>query len=882
MATTRVGVRKATRAALAVYAASLSLPALSLGLGEISMQSFLNEPLRAQVGLLDVRDLNVEDIRIRLARVEDFERLGVDRSYFLTSIEFDVALDPATGRGVIRLTSPDAVLEPYLDLIIEARWPQGRVLREYTVLVDPPAFRQEVISVSASERVQAARPEKPAVAPQPGGAASAAAGAGAGAGDNVALRPSSLPPGEMPDRAFSAETAATPTAGNRYMVKRDETLWEIAAAGRPGDVSVQQAMLNIQRLNPEAFIDGNINRIKAGYIIYLPSIGEVSSENLAAALEEVRAQNRAFNEGAPTPGVTAAATLRVSADTAAVIEDGASTDQPRAAAPATPSEADAGQDMTGGDAPRAAEAPSALAEAGAGADAELAAQLATVSERLDTLEQIVSLKDEQIATLEQALREARETAAAASATTPASPAPASPTRISVVPPPASAPSVPWLPIGGAAIAVLLAIILFLRRRASRDTTLAEALPAASAGDDDADVFKGVSLRSEALADAGDDAKAEAPDAAEEEDPSLARGGSRGYGERKNDDYIDDGAAGDALAEADIYIAYGRYLQAIELLDAAIENEPDNSAYRLKLTELYVDMGEEENAAAQLAALREQGDPDAIERAEALLGSAAPAATEAAPASSPEPGAPAPADTPAATPPAAHQRLDEADREMDQAAKRAAIDGAIHEGINEARDKARDEASDEAADEAIPGIGAVDPASAAPAEELDLDLDFGEPDLQVDLEEESEPQAGISSGAEDDEAARAAVGISDPVDTAEPLEFDQLEIEDERDSGGERDDRLDLDGADDTLDLTDALPEFLSASNDGDVQDDDDDDDGELLIADEADQMATKLDLARAYLDMGDSEGARGILEEVASGGATDLQKEARDLLERIA
>jgi len=127
--------------------------AAALGLGEMSLNSFLNEPLDAEVSLLDTRDLTTDDIRIRLAAVEDFDRLGVDRDYFLTSIEFTVSVDPATNRGVIRLSTQEPVVEPFLDLIIEARWPSGRLLREYTVLVDPPAFRAETLTVSASQRV---------------------------------------------------------------------------------------------------------------------------------------------------------------------------------------------------------------------------------------------------------------------------------------------------------------------------------------------------------------------------------------------------------------------------------------------------------------------------------------------------------------------------------------------------------------------------------------------------------------------------------------------------------------------------------------------------------------------------------------------------------
>ena len=123
----------------------------ALGLGELTLESFLNEPLQAQVDLLNTGGLVSDEIRIRLATSEDFERMGVDRAYFLTSIKFEVQVDDS-GRGVIQITSQDPVLEPYLDFIIEARWPSGRLLREYTVLIDPPAFDTSSPVVSASRK----------------------------------------------------------------------------------------------------------------------------------------------------------------------------------------------------------------------------------------------------------------------------------------------------------------------------------------------------------------------------------------------------------------------------------------------------------------------------------------------------------------------------------------------------------------------------------------------------------------------------------------------------------------------------------------------------------------------------------------------------------
>ncbi|MEM9759289.1 MAG: FimV/HubP family polar landmark protein [Pseudomonadota bacterium] len=870
MATTGVGVKAAARAAFAAWAATIASPALALGLGDIEMQSFLNEPLRAEVALLDTRQLTVDDIRIRLAAVEDFDRLGVDRNYFLTSIEFEISVDEATGRGVILLTTPEAVLEPFLDIIIEARWPQGRLLREYTVLVDPPAFRKEVLTVSATERLQAAAPDKPAVAPAANDPPAAESQGGVERGDRVALRESSLAAGQMPERAFSAETTSQPRPGSRYMVKRDETLWEIASSGRPDGVSVQQAMLDIQRINPEAFIGGNINRVKAGYIIYLPAAGEVDSADLATALEQVRAQNLAYREGRAGPGITAAATLRVSADplpadTApsgelpALVPDDSSMAADDADAPAV---ADAGAPVAG--AP-AEETPSA-------AENELAAQLAAMSERLDTLEQIVALKDQQIATLEEALREAREAAAAApQVVPPATTQPAAP----VAPPQRTAPPpaapIPWLPIGGGILVLLLAsAALFLRKRRGAESAVDDRT--ASVIEDD--VFEGVSLKSDALTDlADDDDDVPAPVAAtptapedvrsleddvgdsgdaptDEEDAARApdspdphdAGGSRGYGERKHDDYIDEGATGDALAEADIYIAYGRYLQAIELLNTAIESEPENTAYRLKLTELYVDMGEDERAAEQLLALRVQGDEDAIERAEALLGSgAAVAADSAAPADSVTPGTSS--DDAPPEEPGLELDLDDDLRDLVDGTQAAASDRPPTSGEDDA------------------------PGAAAPG--LAADLDLAGADGLNDVE-----KATVAS------ASQAAIADLEDAFDESNIEFEHLEIEDDLVDGGLDDTPISLEDPEEVLDLTDALSEFSNATIDGE-RDGDSGNGEDLLIADDADQMATKLDLARAYIDMGDSEGARGILEEIAAAGTGAQQQEARELLSRI-
>ena len=119
----------------------------------------------------------------------------------------------------------------------------------------------------------------------------------------------------MPNRAFNSATSPAPVAGTRYMIHRDDTLWDIASSARPAGASVAQTMLDIQRMNPKAFIGGNINRIKAGYIVYLPDENDISSADLSRALAEVRQQNEAWREGKTTePDYSSGPSLRISAE----------------------------------------------------------------------------------------------------------------------------------------------------------------------------------------------------------------------------------------------------------------------------------------------------------------------------------------------------------------------------------------------------------------------------------------------------------------------------------------------------------------------------------------------------------------------------------------
>lgn len=934
-------VKVALRAAIIAASACASIPTSALGLGDIEMQSFLNEPLRAEVLLLDTRQLTVDDIRVRLAQNDDFDRLGVERSYFLTSINFDIEVDEGSGIGRVLLSTDAAVLEPYLDLIIEIRWPTGRLLREYTILVDPPAFTAQTISISARDLVaadegtatnsdndgSAAQDSTDLDMPSRLSSESAETVVQSSSGDQLTLQPSQLSPGEMPRRPFSANTSIEPQPGSRYMVKRDETLWQIALTGKPSGISVQQAMLDIRRLNPEAFIGGNINRIKAGYLIYLPDSGDITSDDLATALAEVDAQNQRFEaQRSATPGVTAAATLRVSAAPSdGALESGSLGTAANAASQGVDQVGREPRDDSGQSSRTGADVATAAAgESGAGIGAELAAQMSAMSLRLDTLEQILSLKDEQIATLEQALRDARNDAARAAETAaqlaaaPASNTTTEQTRVEAM---AAAPTTPsggndsrsedssgWMGfswyMGGLAalVVVLFGGLMALRRHQTKAAAEADDEQISMFGTDD-DVFAGVNLSKDDPLLTDDIAEPLAPPAAD--GPALVvpsataiskldaakperampvspragsiesganvidAGGSRGYGERKHDDYIDDSASGDALAEADIYIAYGRYLQAIELLETSIRNDPGNAAYRLKLLELYVDMGEDASGQEQLDLLRVAGDAEVVAHAERLLGLSAGSSIAQAKESSSKAAPSAVVDV------LADDELPLEEPDLD-APDLIEFELVVEEEAPTPAASTTTAAPTTPATPIIPTVSIPLPeVFSSESQNLESRLpsssDVSTDDPAVFMLDDSDNLVDFAGLEENSDLADALPGGAD-LDEPLPIEFDELEIaapgDDEPDALGEDD--VDLD-----LDLSEALlGPALESSEYADTAE-------PLLIPEDADQVATKLDLARAYIDMGDSAGARSILDEVLAGDAGDHQQEARDLLSRI-
>ena len=282
----------ATAVLLAVSASDAS----ALGLGRVTVQSALGEPLRADI---DVPEINAEEaasLRAAIASPEAFRAAGFEYSAAMANIQITLQRRP-DGRYFLHLSSQRPVNDPFIDLILEANWSSGRIVRDYTMLFDPPNLRQSAPPVAA-EVSPAARPAQtpPAAAPQ-------------------ASRPpaaTTAPTARTPAPRLPAAAKPAPGDGKQVTVKSGETASRIAAANKPTTVSLDQMLVALLRGNPEAFIGGNVNRLKAGAVLDVPTAEQAEQVSTGEASRSIIAQSRDFNEfrrrlaeGLPTSSVDA-------------------------------------------------------------------------------------------------------------------------------------------------------------------------------------------------------------------------------------------------------------------------------------------------------------------------------------------------------------------------------------------------------------------------------------------------------------------------------------------------------------------------------------------------------------------------------------------------
>ncbi len=870
-------LRARHRAVVALFGVLVAVAApqsWGLGLGEIELDSALNQKFHATIELFDASGLEPNEIIVTLGSAEDFQRVGVERFFFLTSLSFQVD-HGRDGNPVIVVTSSRPITEPYLNFLVKVMWPNGRLLKEYTVLLDPPTFSEAAapaVSAPARERTAATQGRVQR-----------------DTGTRVRVAPAPAPAPE-PSQPLAREGDFQ--GGEYGMTNRNDTLWSIASRARPaGNVTVQQTMLAIARMNPEAFIRGNINLLKAGYVLRLPDETEVRSLSARDAVQEVarhEAEWRAYNRGEAVPDRTAVA----SSDTTSGLRSPVDTREGTTAASdveASDGElrivAEDGDSTTGvGGRLASAELDAALEETD-----RLGRQVEELTYQLDREKELaaneiavrerqIEVKDQQIAELQAQLAAARAAQQAQEAAAP----PAQSQNQST-----QAQATPWwqspvVMYGGAGVLVLLLVggMMVSRRRrvAEAENDYFDAEEAFAEEERiEPDLSEPEETTGAAWARDDEDVLAEAQD-------------TEGF-----DEELEGSQTSDVIGEADIYIAYGRYPQAIGLLLGVLEDAPERNDVRMKLLEVYAETGDRAAFDEHMTLLVEYcEDQEALLEARELESQFG---EEAIPLDDVMSGGPEPA---------------EADDEADTAADAAVEPDERAAGIvldEAAPEDTREEAEDTGSaldfelelDELDGEPEADDDAESRGAGDQlggDLGIDFNPDEPEEAQDATSQDATSQDEGPEGEDADAQALDHIEYEPAGDEISLDDLE-EDAAAAGGETEElTIDSDLERAAVAISDEAA-AVSASTDGadtDVAVAEADEDlledleldsaakgaeEEFEFEDEGDSANTKLDLARAYIDMGDADGARDILNEVLDEGNSDQQQKAQAMLESL-
>jgi len=840
-----VQVRKLVLAIAAASALSSGM-AQALQLGEMTLKSKLNQPLSVEIELLDVGGLTASEITPSLASSQAFVDAGVDRQAFLDDLTFTPVVNP-NGRSVVRVTSSKPLPDSYIRFLLQVQWPNGRLMRDYSVLLDPAKFDQPAATTAApAPRLSAPAVSKP------------------------------------------AQHTTTPR----------DTLWEIAEKHRNG-ASVQQTMLAIQALNPSAFVDGNINRLKTGQVLRLPDTVQSTALPQPQAIAEVRAQNEAWRQGRRTAANQAAgkqqldATKRTQAGNAPATtnaKDNLSLVSAEAAKKGGKGKAGDSQALSDKLAMTQEQLDTTRRD-----NEELKSRAADLQSQLDKLQKLIQLKNDQLARLQA---EKADPAAAPAmsaqlaadpAATPAAPAasttpttPTTPTPVAPVSEPIKTDAAPATTegkfnelltnpivlgvVGGAAalIALLLLLLVLRHRNARREEekhlrmarALAEEPEFTSNIDQDLppDSFEGLEVPppnvklAAAPAPAAVSAPVAAPSVASVLSPLAAAVAPQN--------------ANDALALAQSHIDRGLLNQAADVLEQAIKHEPKRSDLRLKLMEVYGLQNDKDGFVTQERQLVANGENHAqVEQLKARFPAMAVLAAG-----------------------------------VSAAVAAAALDAQYVKELLEDKPAQQPEAFDTDFDLSLDELESASPAELKDDQQTFESLlkeqtqaqaatdELADFDLQLDAPASAQSDDDFLSGLESE--MKDVPAVEPP--TLTPAALDDFELPEDFD--------LSLAGEPETEAKPDA---FASELNDVNAELDrlsqslehpsftaqdaalgDDEPDFDFLSG--TNEVATKLDLAQAYIDMGDADGARDILSEVLTEGDEVQRGEAKEMLGRLA
>lgn len=791
----------------------------ALGIGDIRIRSNLNQSLLAEIPLVTSGSDSLSDIRINLAPPEAFARAGIERQFFLSKLAFKPVQKP-DGSYVIQVTSREPITEPFLNFLLEVNWPQGHLLREFTALLDPPATYEDKAVVApvlprASSAPEAREPssEEPAVA-----------------------RPS------KPKRTAAAPvqpgvTAESQGTGSYGPVQKDETLWNIARSlQREANVKPEQLMQAIFEANPKAFSRGNINMLKAGVTLVVPGIQGHQVSSRQSAAESTASVETPASKPQPSP-ISRPVTEQPSGGQLKL---------------SSPSEQAPG---TGASSASEPEKSATVQESSKPAESkegdEIKSRLAELEQKLSAMQGLLTLKDQQIATLQSSQKPAEEKPVSTTVTKAPSPPAPTPATTAVAPsepqgqkqplaqskapadqvatttPPKVTPTTQprpapaataekketsWLPepyylaVGGAGTILLGALIwVTYRRRAAMLDDFESMFPR----DAQESAFSEVYANQRPAEDKGGSADAQ----------SASKSSFLVEFSASDFDALDtESDELDPISEADVYLAYGRYKQAEDLIRNAIEQHPDRDECKLKLLEIhYATENREafESYAKDLYGQKKDSDPE-------FWGKVMEMGRELCP-----------------------------DSALFDAGESSILNleeddiGISSEFAPLSRPQSAREKPQEKPDLHVPSF--LSKSSESDFQEVtdDLTKAFGD-SVGLDFESESKAQPGSSSLKFDSNDGEMTDRVADPMS----LDFDF---------------ELLPSSLDDSTDPT-KIPKTIAS---------------EISDLTDMNELETKLDLAKAFVDMDDVDSAKEILEEIAKAGNEAQKEEAKTLLARI-
>jgi len=820
-------------ASVFTLSALVTMPsAYAVGLGEITVNSSLNEPLAANIEIINAGDLQDNQFLVSLASAEAFERAGVSRDFFLSRLQFSISRDSGNQR-TIKIVSDQPVVEPYLDFLVQLQWPEGRVMRSYTLLLDLPIYRED---------------QAIAEAVTPPVAFNSPATFNASATSN-------------PRTKSTAAVDRAALSGDQHQVIQGDTLWNVAERLRPSGATVLQTMDSLYQQNARAFSDGDANRLMKGSVLRLPSLDEIREEAGDMVASQIGLVAPARQDGAAS-----------AFDNIEIIYDDSYRDSDLE--PSPDEEADAQLKLVSGsevsedsvsnfDGESASESAVSANTLPEGAVQQLSSELAVANDEVNKfqlenseLRQRLALLEAQVATMAALVEQAQKQADL--------------DRAAIVPVKvesnlsATLMAVPvyfW----AALLALILLLLVLILRRSQSSPQNGEAL----------DSLPGTRYENY---DSGAPNKAAAAATLHELDDLELDPDDDLFDESDTEifDSIEETVGGEvfdmmveAVAEAEVYLSLGNTPQAIQVLEDARAQDPADGASRLKLMEILFREGRKDELSALYEEILLTEDSAAIEMAAIIAGPQGGAVTE----------------------------LEEGADVLESGSELSSLEGSDIEGL-ELGDI--DESQLDRVDSLEPITGSPESITDSPeptTNSLEPITDSPEP-----IADSPEPIADCPELAPNSSASEGSfeaqhpeledLGFSD-LDLGalelDDLDLDSLDIKDfdielddlpqeSKKSMGDPDQSagLQLPGGEDLDDmLTDFTADSPAASEGA----------GEAFSAlddiNSLDSADIKLDLANTYIEMGDPEGAREILEELLGEADEEGKAKAQSLLDSL-